>query len=99
MKICILHRYLLSLVVGTNPSFPIFVNKLISKGHVINFISFKETENNISLNGLMRREINLSLNSVNGGVKIPHLAVTDNPIQIVTKPVYNTSPKLSLQIS
>jgi len=62
MKICILHRYPPSLVIGTNPSFPLFVNKLISREHEVIFISFKETENNLFLNKILTKEINLTLN-------------------------------------
>jgi len=46
MKICIVHRYPASLVIGTNPSFPVLINKLIEDGHDVSYVSFKEPNPN-----------------------------------------------------
>ncbi len=63
MKICIIHRYPPSLLISTNPSFPLFVKRLISAGHEISFISFKERDGNFFLNDqVSRKEIGLTLN-------------------------------------
>lgn len=62
MRICVLHRYPISLARGTNSSFPLFVKKLVSRGDEVIFVSFKETEEGFGLDGVETREISLVLN-------------------------------------
>ncbi len=41
MKICIVHRYPLHLIPSTNPSFHLFLYRLIKKGHDVHLVTFK----------------------------------------------------------
>ncbi len=41
MKICIVHRYPLSIIEGTNPSLPCFLNKLIDRDHQVYLVTYK----------------------------------------------------------
>lgn len=65
MKICILHRYPISLVRGTNPSFPLFINRLLAASHEIFFVSFKETGERLFNEEITFREINATFSRAN----------------------------------
>lgn len=66
MKICVLHRYPISLIRGTNPSFPLFINTLLAGGHEVFFVGFKETEEEGQFKNKIRfREINAYFNRAN----------------------------------
>lgn len=65
MKICVLHRYPMSLVRGTNPSFPLFIDKLLAMGHRVFFVSFKETEKNLYETKIHFKEISVHFDRAN----------------------------------
>lgn len=44
MKICLLHRYPLSQIEGTNPSFSVFLDKAIQRGYEIFLITYKDED-------------------------------------------------------
>ena len=62
MRVCVLHRYPISLVRGTNPSFPLFLKKMVARGDEVVFVSFKETEDGFDIDGVEKQELELALN-------------------------------------
>jgi len=60
MKICVLHRYPVSIVEGTNPSFPVFFKKALEVGHEIFLVTFRNDKNYPFNRRLHIREINIS---------------------------------------
>lgn len=64
MHILVLHRYSLSEIKGTNPSFPYFLEKLISRGHKVSLVTFSDKKNKIS-KGLEFYPIKFNFNRTN----------------------------------
>src|SRR3990170_1641339 len=64
MKICVVHRYPPSLLKTSDISFPIFVSKLIERGHKVYFLGFKESSAISCLEGVCYKPMNLTFNRV-----------------------------------
>lgn len=70
MKICVIHRYPISLIRGTNPSFPLFIDRLVSRGDEVYFISFKENDKQFIRADINNRYIDLEFNRANALEKL-----------------------------
>jgi len=57
MNIAVFHRYPMCQVVGTNASFPTFIEELIKRGHAVFFITHKDPSKPKPTNGLNYREL------------------------------------------
>lgn len=65
MKICILHRYPLSIIEGTNPSFHVFLEKALKLGHKIFLITYKNYENHYFKDKIDISDISISFRRQN----------------------------------
>jgi len=65
MKICILHRYPLNIIEGTNPSFPIFLKKTLALGHEVYLVTFKNQRGSFHNDKLRIKDIGISFNRRN----------------------------------
>ena len=61
MKICILHRYPLSEIKETNPSFSLFVDKLLSAGHKVFFVSCRKGEEYFPNKNVIYKELSFKI--------------------------------------
>lgn len=61
MKICVIHRYPISVIRETNPSFPLFMKKLFSGGHKVFFISYRERAGKLRNKNILYREIGFTI--------------------------------------
>lgn len=53
------------MVVGTNPSFPLFLRKCREYGYDVRFVSFQETHSESRIKGIITHEIKLNFNRAN----------------------------------
>lgn len=61
MKICIIHRYPISVIRETNPSFPLFMKKLLFNGHKVFFVSCRKKAGECHNKNILYRELSFTI--------------------------------------
>lgn len=65
MKICVVHRYPINLIKGTNPSLPHFLNKLVDRGHEAHLVTYKNDTECLAKEKIYFSEINITFKRKN----------------------------------